>query len=193
MSQTDNEKIEKMIKENEKLIYYVYNGLSKNNYLKRYKEEFLDAGLVGLWKGCKTYDESKKMKLSTYLYRCIKNEMLQFIRSQNLMKDELDRNSISLDSPVKKRSDSSIITVEDTLYYSQDFFGFDVEEYVDIYFRDKKKTPILEEKVRTILKLLANGFTPREIARIMLISYTNIYYYINNIKNAILLDRKRGG
>ena len=191
MSQTDNEKIEKMIKDNEKLIYFVYNKLSKNVYIKRNEDELCGAGLVGLWKGCKTFDEAKKMKLSTYLCKCIKNEMLQFIRSQNLDRCKINNEAISFEAHIKK-GNGGTITVEDTLYYNQDYFGLDIEEYVDIYFKNKKRKKVLVQKVRTILQMLADEIDPKEIARRLSISYTNIYYYMNKIREAILLDNGKG-
>lgn len=191
MSQIDNEKIEKMIKENEKLIYFVYNKLSENAYIKRNEDELCGAGLVGLWKGCKTYDESKKVKLSTYLCRCIKNEMLQVIRSQNLDRCKINNKAISFETPITQ-SESDTITLEDTLYYNQDYFGLDIEEYVDMYFKNKKRKKDIVQKVRTILQMLADDIGPREIARKLSMGYTSVYRYINNIKKAILLDREKG-
>lgn len=192
MSQTDNEKIEKMIKENEKLIYFVYNKLSKNVYTKRNEDELCGAGLVGLWKGCKTYDESKKMKLSTYLCKCIKNEMLQFLRSQNLMKDEIDRNALRFESPVKKGGAGGNITVGDTIYYNQDFFGCDINEYVEIYFKYNPKTKPALEKIPIILEMLAREERCPQIAEKTFLSRTMVYVYIHKIRDAILKEREMG-
>ena len=76
--------------------------------------------------------------------------------------------------------------------YNQDYFGLDIEEYVDIYFKNKKRKKVLVQKVRTILQMLADEIDPKEIARRLSISYTNIYYYMNKIREAILLDNGKG-
>lgn len=69
---------ERMVFENMKLIYFVMQKM--NLYHKC--EELFDLGLIGLIKGVKTYDDSKNIKLNTYLYACIKNEFISYLRKK---------------------------------------------------------------------------------------------------------------
>ena len=71
---------EKIILENQNLIYAVLKKLNLYNQ----HEEYFDLGMIGLIKGVKTYDESKGYKLSTYLSICIKNEILMFLRKRRI-------------------------------------------------------------------------------------------------------------
>lgn len=47
-------------------------------------DDYYDVGLIGLVKGAKSYDETKAIKPSTYLYQCIKNEIVNELRRCHL-------------------------------------------------------------------------------------------------------------
>lgn len=65
---------DKLVMDNMKLVYFLVN---KNFYLN---EDFIEVGMIGLIKGIKSYDESKGFKLSTYLSKCIINEINMYLR-----------------------------------------------------------------------------------------------------------------
>lgn len=73
-----SEKQEQMVFENMNLVYFVLKKLN----LYSQQEELFDLGLIGLIKGVKTFDESKNISLSTYLFKCIKNEILAPMRKK---------------------------------------------------------------------------------------------------------------
>ena len=72
---TDQEKNE-MFKRNEKLIYL---AIKRVGLIKKDKEVY-DIGLIGITKGINTYDKNMGYKETTYLYKCIYNELVRFIR-----------------------------------------------------------------------------------------------------------------
>lgn len=81
---------EKLVIENEKLVYYAVKNFQIN-----YPEEFKDIiciGKIGLIKAALNFDASKSNKFSTYAIPSIKNEVLMYLR--NLKKK---RNTISLE------------------------------------------------------------------------------------------------
>ena len=78
---TEEEK-EQIAQENLKLIYYVL----KKMHLFYRRDELYDVGLQGLVKGINTYDKSKGFALSSYLYKCIYNEIGHVLRIENLPK-----------------------------------------------------------------------------------------------------------
>lgn len=91
-----------VIKECEKMIYKL-----ASNYTAYYNiEDLYQAGIVGLIKAYKKYDESSSCKFSSYAYKFILGEMIDFIRK--------DRNIIVSDEvfDIYKR----YIKVRDLLY-----------------------------------------------------------------------------
>ena len=40
--------------------------------------------MMGLWKACLSYDPNRGLKLSTFAYRCMRNELLMFLRKDDL-------------------------------------------------------------------------------------------------------------
>lgn len=79
--------------ENEK--YLQYRGLiflaikKKHVYYKTEDEfqEYIDAGTDGLIKGIRTFDETKNVKESTYVYKCIETEIKKRIYIKTLKKN----------------------------------------------------------------------------------------------------------
>lgn len=87
---TEEEK-EEIAKENIKLVKYVIN---KEHLVFRYDDIF-DLGLIGLMNGINTFDKTKGFKLSTYLYKCIKNEIDNQLRSETCLKRNFETVSLN--------------------------------------------------------------------------------------------------
>lgn len=98
---------EKLILENIPLIYKVIKDM--HCYWKT-EDEFqslYDAGLEGLIRGAKSYDNSKG-KHSTFLYQCIRNMICREIYSSELDKRKINKEiMISLDKEVDPESDTT--------------------------------------------------------------------------------------
>lgn len=87
---------EEIIMNNTKLIYVVLKRL--NLYYR--EDEFYDIGMVGLVKGVKKYDSSLGYSMSTYLYKCIYNEILMSFRRINSGREVPEKALIPLTTPV---------------------------------------------------------------------------------------------
>lgn len=62
------------------LVYHIFN---KYYYtLERYKQDLIQCGMLGLWKACLKFDETKQTQFSTLASKCIRNEMNCFLRSE---------------------------------------------------------------------------------------------------------------
>lgn len=73
--------IEKRYKELEKLVFAIIQ-----KHFKKYihiKDDMFGAGMLGVVKAEKSYNEEYGVKFSTYAYRCILNEIAQMIRAEN--------------------------------------------------------------------------------------------------------------
>lgn len=74
-------------------------------------DDYIQIGSIGLIKGVKNFDESKGYKLSSYLTRCIKNEIIAEYNSSLCMKRQSDLNAISIYDEATEG-----IMIIDTLY-----------------------------------------------------------------------------
>lgn len=104
------EEREKIIIENQKLIYHIFKKMRMTFRI----DDMFDVGLIGLIKGVDTFDSDKGYKLSTYIGECIKNELTKEIMYENAGKRQA--NIISFDKPIFDIKNQEL-TVEDTLGY----------------------------------------------------------------------------
>ncbi len=58
----------------------VYHILQKLDYNKNDREDLIHEGAIGLLKSIKSFDDKKDIRISTYAFSCIKNEMLYYLR-----------------------------------------------------------------------------------------------------------------
>lgn len=157
------EKYERLIIENEALVYHVL----KQMHLYSQLEDYYDVGMIGLCKAAKTFDNSKGSKFSTYACICIRNTILMDIRDQ---KRQCDYYSISLQTPVGGEKDE--ILLEDTIS--------DYELEVHILNKEEKMALIesirkLDNDDRQMIDLYFwKEMTQKEIARYLKMSQANV-------------------
>ena len=157
------EEYERLIIENEALVYHVL----KQMHLYSQLEDYYDVGMIGLCKAAKTFDNSKGSKFSTYACICIRNTILMDIRDQ---KRQCDYYSISLQTPVGGEKDE--ILLEDTIS--------DYELEVDILNKEEKMALIesirkLNNEDRQMIDLYFwKEMTQKEIARYLKMSQANV-------------------
>lgn len=82
--------IEKLILENEKLIYKLAHKFK--NYASI--EDLYQAGCIGVIKGAPNYDKSKNTKFSTYIYTYILGEMKSLVQKENSLKVSKELNTL---------------------------------------------------------------------------------------------------
>ena len=108
--------------------------------------ELLSAGYVGYAKALQTFAKGKNVKFSTYAYRCIKNEILYFLRREKRHKD----NDISLYKPMSTDKNGNVMTVDSTIS-TEDMGARSVEDEIAI-----------SETVKIMLEVIDNYLTPTE-------------------------------
>ena len=102
-------------------------------------EDLISIGTIGLIKGVKSFNIEKGSRLSTYVSRCIDNEILMHLRATKKLGAE-----VYLNEPIGKDKDDNVVTLQEVLENSER----NIEEEVDI----KMKIKILYEKMKTLLK-----------------------------------------
>ncbi len=73
-------------------------------------EDLISIGTIGLIKGINTFNPKKNNKLSTYISRCIENEVLMFMRSSRKLQNE-----VSIDESIGTDREGNNMTFSDVL------------------------------------------------------------------------------
>lgn len=177
--------IEQMWLDNRGLVYYIYNKLPDTAAKKRFKEDIIEEGMVGLLKGCQTFKDSKGIAPATYLSRCIQNRIAWFFRHANRWQ-KLD----SLDDVVyTSKDDNEEITVGDCISANEeDHFQLPIEQYVDIHFKHNPKCSVPRCTTHFILKELQKGSTQSHISKALNMSQSYISRIIRDIGKSIDLE-----
>ena len=79
----EQSKRDRLILDNQRLVYYLYEQLSKTDIVKNNKDDIVSEGMLGLIKAADTFDETKGFQFCTYAGLCIRNAMLMYIRKLN--------------------------------------------------------------------------------------------------------------
>jgi len=162
---------EKLINHNMRLVAHVtktYNGAAE-------ADDLLCVGSIGLIKGISTYKKDKGSQLSTYVSRCIENEILMLLRAS-----KKHRACVSIEETIGVDKDGSIMTLKEIIPQDQ-------EKDPD-YIVERKV--LLEEVIENMKRLLnkreydilclrygldgQSEHTQQEIAEIMNISRSYI-------------------
>lgn len=156
-----------LIEHNLRLVAHVCKKYSNTNIDQ---DDLISIGSIGLIKGIKSYDSKKSIKLSTYISKCIDNEILMYLRSSKKLNSE-----IYLDDPIGKDKDDNTVTLQDVLENEDRPIDEEVDLKMKIARLYEKVKNVLKNRERTIIELRfgLNGEEPRtqkEIAKDMGIS-----------------------
>ena len=136
MEEGDEEAKNILIEHNLRLVAHVCKKYSNSNVDQ---DDLISIGSIGLIKGINTYNSKKSIRLSTYISKCIDNEILMHFRSIKKQSKE-----VYLEDPIGKDKDDNTITLKDILENDEK----PVDEEIDL----KMKIIKLYEKVKSVLK-----------------------------------------
>lgn len=175
---------EKVINNYEKMINFVIKKMN----LTVIRDEIFDVGMIGFVQGIKTFDEKKEIKYSTYLTKCIKNEIMKYLNYKN--REKRNAEIVSLNSIIGEEKNTEL----------QDLIGYEIDYNKDIYLEElqkkimkytKENLTILQEEVLKFLYGL-DGFPElnyTQIAKIYNTTRQNIYdihkRILKNLRQAI--------
>ena len=125
-----------LIERNLRLVAHVCKKYSST---KVEQDDLISIGTIGLIKGINSFEPTKHVKLSTYVSRCIDNEILMHLRATKKIGAE-----VSLEDPIGKDKDDNTVTLQDVLENSER----NIEDEVDLKMKIKK----LYEKIKLVLK-----------------------------------------
>ena len=134
------------------------------------QEDLISIGTIGLIKGINSFNLNKGVKLSTYVSRCIDNEILMYLRTTKKVGAE-----VYLEDTIGKDKDDNTVTLKEVLENDER----NIEEEVDLKIKVKKLyekiKEVLKEREKTIIELRfgldgSKPKTQKQIAKMMGIS-----------------------
>ena len=156
-----------LIEHNLRLVAHVCKKYNNTNIDQ---DDLISIGSIGLIKGINSYNPEKSIKLSTYISKCIDNEILMYLRSNKKTNSE-----VYLEDPIGKDKDDNTVRLGEVLENNDK----PIEEEVDLKMKINKLyekiKKVLKNRERTIIELRfgLNGNEPKtqkEIAKDMGIS-----------------------
>lgn len=136
MALGDEEARNRLIERNLRLVAYIAKKYTNTNFDQ---EDLISIGTIGLIKGVNSFDVEKGNKLSTYISRCVENEILMQLRSTKKLNSE-----VYLNEPIGKDKDGNEVTLQEIIENDER----NIEETVDIKIKVKK----MYEKMKEVLK-----------------------------------------
>ncbi len=178
MAEGDNRAKDILIERNLRLVAHIVKKYYSSNVEN---DELISIGTIGLIKGINSYKPDKGVRLSTYVSRCIDNEILMYFRARK--KSALD---VSFDEPIEQDGEGNPLTLMD-IVATEDTI---VDELCLKYDVKRLRTflgEMTDEREKTILVLRygLNGkrpLTQNEVAKLYGISRS----YVSRIETKAL-------
>lgn len=150
---------------------------------ERNAEDLISLGTIGLIKGINTYKLDKNKKLSSYISRCIENEVLMYLRSTRKQKNE-----VYIDECMGKDKDGNNMTLADILPSSDEDIADVVADSIEARKLHKILKNTLSQTEYTIIVQRYGLFgtkkrTQQEIADLLGISRS----YVSRIEKKCLI------
>lgn len=163
----DEEARNLLIERNLRLVVHVCKKYANTNIDQ---DDLLSIGTIGLIKGVNSFKPEKGSKLSTYVSKCVDNEILMMLRSTKKFNAE-----VHLNEPIGKDKDDNVITLEEVLENDDKCLDDVVDTKMKIRKMYNKIKEVLKDREKTIIELrfgLKGGKpkTQKEIAKMMGIS-----------------------
>ena len=156
-----------LIERNLRLVAHV---VKKYSNTKVEQDDLISIGTIGLIKGINSYNLEKGSKLSTYVSRCIDNEILMHLRATKKLNAE-----VYLNEPIGKDKDDNVVKIQEVLEKNERNIEDEVNLKKKIKKLYQKMGEILKDREKTIIELRfgLDGHKPKtqhEIAEMMGIS-----------------------
>lgn len=135
----DDHARELLIEHNLRLVAHIAKKYAKNS---SDLDDFISIGTIGLMKGVQTF-RTDKGKLSTYISKCVENEILMYLRTAKKTRCE-----ISLGEPIGEDKEGNQISFLDILSSGE----CEIPDQIS-----------LKMQVESLSQILAKTLTPREL------------------------------
>ena len=141
----DEEARNLLIERNLRLVVHVCKKYANTNIDQ---DDLLSIGTIGLIKGVNSFKPEKGSKLSTYVSKCVDNEILMMLRSTKKLNAE-----VHLNEPIGKDKDDNVITLEEVLENDDKCLDDVVDTKMKIKKMYNKIKEVLKDREKTIIEL----------------------------------------
>ncbi len=181
LSMGDKKAREELIERNMRLVAHIARKYTVSTTTWEV-DDLISVGAIGLIKGIDTYNVEKKAKLSTYLARCIENEILMLLRA-----DRKTKQDVSLQEPIGEDKEGNVLSWDDVLVCDEESVTDQVSLAMDKkeLFRAIEKELTPRERLVIQRRYGLNGKkeeTQRQVAKSMGISRS----YVSRIEKRAL-------
>lgn len=136
MAKGDEDARNILIERNLRLVAHVAKKYSNS---KVDQDDLISIGTIGLIKGVKSFNIEKGSRLSTYVSRCIDNEILMHLRATKKLSAE-----VYLNEPIGKDKDDNEISLMDVLENNEK----NIEDEIELKMKVRK----LYDQINKVLK-----------------------------------------
>ena len=173
----------KLIEHNLRLVVYIAKRFENTGVTM---EDLISIGTIGLIKAVNTYNMEKKIKLATYVSRCIENEILMFLRRSSKY-----RYDVSFDEPLNVDWDGNELLLSDVLGTDADVVNKNIEQETErqLLFQALSQLPAREKEIKEMRFGLCGRreLTQKEVAAKLGISQS----YISRLEKRIIKRLKK--
>ena len=161
----------KLIEENLNLIPYIYNHfVTKDDLVKRWREDILQEGYLGLVRAANAYNPDSSFSFTTLSHISVKRAMWSFIRilhNQNV--------NISLDKEMRD-DDHGIVTVGELIEDTSDIESEFIDKETSAYNKQLFDQVLLlcPPKRKEIIELYYHGYKTKQIIDLLQVSKSYI-------------------
>ena len=178
MKNNDKFARDKLIEHNLRLVAHIvkkYDNKSEDT------DDLISIGTIGLIKGIDSFNNNHSTKLTTYVAKCIENEILMYYRS-----NKHNNRNISLNEPIGYDKEGDEITLLDILKTPNPDFAIDIHNQNNIKLLDKYYNVLNKREKEIITKRYglnnSDKLTQKEIAKEFKISRS----YVSRIEKRAL-------
>ena len=174
----DNEARNKLIEHNLRLVAHI---VKKYDHKKNDIDDLISIGTIGLIKGVDSFSYKHGTRLTTYVAKCIENEILMYYRS-----DKKHNKNISLNESVGFDKEGNEITLLEMLKTPKPEFELDIQKKDNLASLKKYFNVLTEREKEIIIKRYGlndqDEITQKEIAKELGISRS----YVSRIEKRAL-------
>ena len=169
---------DKLIEHNLRLVAHIVKKYDNKN---EDIDDLISIGTIGLIKGIDSFNDDKNAKITTYISKCIENEILMYYRS-----NKHNSKNISLNEHIGYDKEGDEITLLDILKTPAPDFITDIHTQDNIKLLDKYLKILSDREKEIIIKRYGldntNKMTQKEIAKEFKISRS----YVSRIEKRAL-------
>ena len=178
---------EKLITHNLRLVAHIVKKYDNCGLLY---DDLISVGTIGLIKAIDSFSQEKSTKISSYLSRCIENEILMYIRSNKKV-----ISTISLFEPLGEDDDGQEIKLEDIISSENIDYNdkIDKENKISKLYKHLKVLDELEMKILSLRYGLnqKKEYTQKEIGKMLNISRSYVSRIEKKALNKILFEFRK--